>query len=140
MKLLFALLVPFLFLNCATKSTQKMQESTITYEAMSRGYYMKAEIIGNKMTVARDRDSGSVACLLSEKDIKELDKLFQEVNLKEIETYKSPTEKRFYDGAAIGTLNVSYHGQNYKTEAFDHGNPPVELEKFINKIVSFTEK
>lgn len=140
MKLLFALLVPFLFLNCATKSTQKMQESNITYEAVSRGFYMKAEIQGSKMTVVRDRNSEPVACVLSEKDIDELDKMFQEVNLKEIESYKGPTEKRFYDGDAIGTLNISYKGQNYKTEAFDHGNPPLELEKFINKIVSFTEK
>ena len=140
MRIIFAVIVSFFFMNCATKSTQKMQESNITYEAMTRGYYMKAEIQGNKMTVVRDRNSEPVACVLSENDLKELQKIFQEVNLKEIESYKAPTEKRFYDGAAIGTLNVSYQGQNYKTQAFDHGTPPVEIQAFINKIVSFTEK
>ena len=140
MRIIFALILPFFFLNCATKSTQKMQESNITYEAVTRGSYMKAEIQGNKMTVVRDRNSEPVACALSENDLNELDKMFQDVNLKEMESYKAPTEKRFYDGAAIGTLNVSYQGQNYKTQAFDHGTPPLELEDFINKIVSFTEK
>ncbi len=140
MKIIFALILPFFLLSCATKSTQKMQESNITYEAMSRGLFMKAEIKGNKMTVVRDRNSEPVACVLGENDLKELEKLFQEVNLKEMESYKAPTEKRFYDGAAIANLQVEFQGQNYKTQDFDHGTPPVELATFINKIVSLSEK
>lgn len=140
MKIIFALILPFFFLNCATKSTQKMEESTITYEALSRGFFMKAEVKGNKILVYKDRSSAAKECVLSDLDLKELDKLYQKVNLKEIESYKGPTEKRFYDGAAIATLNINYQGQNYKTVDFDHGNPPVELADFINKIVSFTEK
>lgn len=140
MRIIFALILPLFFLNCATKTTQKMQESSIVYEAVTRGFYMKAEIQGNKMTLVRDRNAEPVVCVLSEKDLNELDKMFQKVNLKDIELYKAPTEKRFYDGAAIGTLNVSYEGKNYNTQAFDHGNPPAEIAEFINKIVSFTEK
>ena len=140
MKIIFALILPFFLQSCATKSTQKMQESNITYEAMSRGLFMKAEIKGNKMTVVRDRNSEPVACVLGENDLKELDKLYQKINLKEIESYKAPTEKRFYDGAAIANLQVEFQGQNYKTQAFDHGNPPEEIAEFINKIVALTEK
>ena len=62
---------------------------------------------------------------------------FQAINLDEIQNLKSPTEKRFYDGAAIGTLRITYEGKLYETQAFDHGNPPLEIEKFVNKIVSF---
>lgn len=140
MRIIFALILPFFLISCGTKVTQKMQESTITYEALTRGFYMKAEIQGNKMTVVRDRNSEAKECVLSEMDLKELDKMFQEVSLENIETYKAPTEKRFYDGAAIATLNVDYQGKSYKTQAFDHGNPPVEIAAFITKIVSLTEK
>ena len=72
-----------------------MEESTITYEAVSRGYFMKAEVKGNKILVYKDRTSAAKECVLSDLDLKELDKLYQKVNLKEIESYKAPTEKRF---------------------------------------------
>ena len=140
MKFIFALILPLFLLSCGTKIAQKMEESTITYEAVSRGYFMKAEVKGNKILVYKDRTSAAKECVLSDLDLKELDKLYQKVNLKEIESYKAPTEKRFYDGAAIGNLTIVQNGQTYKTQAFDHGNPPVEIADFITKIVSFTEK
>lgn len=140
MKIIFALILPLFLLSCGPKVAQKMEESKISYEALSRGFYMKADIQGNKMLVFKDRTSATKECVLSDLDLKELDKLFQKINLKEIESYKSPTEKRFYDGAAIANLNIDYQGQNYKTQAFDHGNPPLELEVFINKIVLLSEK
>lgn len=140
MKFIFALILPLFLLSCGTKIAKKMEESTITYEAVSRGYFMKAEVKGNKILVYKDRTSAAKECVLSDLDLKELDKLYQKVNLKEIESYKAPTEKRFYDGAAIGNLTIVQNGQTYKTQAFDHGNPPVEIADFITKIVSFTEK
>lgn len=140
MRIVFALILPFFLLSCASKSAQKMQDSTVTYEAVSRGFFMKAEVKGNKILIYKDRNSAAKECVLSDLDLKELDKFYQKINLKEIESYKAPTEKRFYDGAAIATLNIDFQGQSYKTQAFDHGNPPVELADFINKIVSFTEK
>lgn len=140
MKIIFALILSFFLLSCGTKVTQKIQESTITYEAVSRGFFMKAEVQGNKILVYKDRSSAAKECVLSDLDLKELDKLYKEINLKEIESYKAPTEKRFYDGAAIGSLTIVHNGQTYKTQSFDHGNPPVEIANFITKIVSFTEK
>ena len=72
-------------------------------------------------------------------DLKDLSNLYQKVTLNDLNYYKAPTEKRFYDGAAIANLSVNYQGQVYNSQGFDHGNPPVEIADFINKIVSFTE-
>ena len=140
MKFLIALLFPFVLLSCSAKVTQKMEESTITYQAVSRGFYLKAQIQGNKMSLNTDRTSDAKGHVLSDFDLKELNTLYRKVNLKEIENFKAPTENRFYDGAAIANLTIDYQGQSYSSQGFDHGNPPAEIADFVNKIVSLTEK
>lgn len=125
--------------SCGPKMTQEVKESTITYQALSRGYFLNVEIQGNKMTIIRERESLGKDYVLSNADFKEISRLYQKVTLNELENYKVPTEKRFYDGAAIANLTVNYQGKVYNSQGFDHGNPPVEIAEFINKIVSFTE-
>lgn len=125
--------------SCAPQMSQEVKESTITYQALSRGFYLNVEIQGKKMQIIRGRNTPGKIYTLSNSDFKSLSKLFQKITLKELENYKAPTEKRFYDGAAIANLSVTYQGQVYSSQGFDHGNPPVEIADFVNKIVSFTE-
>ena len=140
MKKLFTFVLSvFLLSSCGPKMTQEVKESTITYQALSRGFYLNVEIKGDKMTIIRERQSLGKDYVLSNADFKEVSRLYQKVTLKELNDYKAPTEKRFYDGAAIGNLTVNYQGKIYNSQGFDHGNPPVEIAEFINKIVSFTE-
>ncbi|WP_432672314.1 hypothetical protein [Flavobacterium sp. SM2513] len=140
MKKIITFILSLVLLNsCGPKMTQEVKESTITYQALSRGYFLNVEIQGNKMTIIRQRESLGKDYILSNADFKEISRLYQKVTLKELNDYKAPTEKRFYDGAAIGNLTVNYQGKTYNTQGFDHGNPPVEIAEFINKIVSFTE-
>ena len=56
------------------------------------------------------------------------------INLDELANYKDPTQKRFYDGAAIANLKVMYKDKEYRTTDFDNGFPPVEIEKLVTKI------
>jgi hypothetical protein len=55
-------------------------------------------------------------------------------------TLKDPTQKRFYDGAAIADLKVRYQDKNYETVNFDHGFPPAEIENLVNKIVALADE
>jgi hypothetical protein len=57
-----------------------------------------------------------------------------------LSTYKDPTQKRVYDGAAIAELIINYKEKEYQTKNFDHGYPPVEIEKFVNKLVSLVKE
>lgn len=129
----------FVLIGCGPKMTQEVEQSTITYQALSRGFYLNVEIKGNKMTIIRERESLGKDYVLSNTDFKEISRLYQKVKLNDLNSYKAPTEKRFYDGAAIANLTVNYQGKVYNSQGFDHGNPPVEIAEFINKIVSFTE-
>ena len=54
----------------------------------------------------------------------------------EIPKLKSPTKERFHDGAAIAKLTITIKGKSYQTPDFDHGVPPVEIQKFIETINS----
>ena len=138
-KLFFFFLLLVLWSSCGVKMTQELTESTVVYQALSRGYYLNVEIHGDKLTISHERESAGKEYVLNTQDYKDISNLYQKVILKELENYNGPTEKRFYDGAAIANLSVNYKGEIYNSKSFDHGNPPVEIEAFINKIVAFTE-
>jgi hypothetical protein len=153
--LLFALAFAFMSCNCqknAVKSASDQSKATtmnqvielpkLEYEANTRGFYQKITIENKKVTVSSDREAKGKGetTSISDADLKELVAAFQSIKLNDLASFKDPTQKRFYDGAAIANLKVSKDGKEYQTTDFDHGFPPVEIEKFINKIVSFGKK
>ena len=77
---------------------------------------------------------------ISDKDWKEIIGYFEKINLEKLPTLKDPTQKRFYDGAAIANLKVRYQDKNYETTDFDHEFPPAEIEKLVNKLVSLAKE
>jgi hypothetical protein len=150
--LLFALAFAFMSCNCqknAVESTSGQSKETtmsqlpkLEYEANTRGFYQKITIENKMVTVSSDRDSQGKGetTSLSDTDLKELVAAFQSIKLNDLATFKDPTQKRFYDGAAIANLKVSKDGKDYQSTDFDHGFPPVEIEKLVNKMVSFGKK
>jgi len=64
---------------------------------------------------------------------------FQQVNLKDLASLKDPTQKRFYDGAAVAHLKVRYQKTDYETVDFDHGNPPAAIEKLVTKLIAIAK-
>jgi hypothetical protein len=52
---------------------------------------------------------------------------------------KAPTEKRLFDGAAIANLKITKQGKTFESQSFDHGYPPAEIEKVVNKMLSFVK-
>ena len=84
-----------------------------------------------------------ICCLkinISDTDWAELVKAFGKINLDEIPKLKDPTQKRFYDGAAIANLKIKSQDKEYETTDFDHGHPPAEIEKLVNKIVALAKE
>lgn len=139
MKFLIVFLSLFLAKGCDKELSQEMKAAQIEYSAVSRGYYLNISVADEKMNITRKRDDLGKNYNLTEKDWKELADLYKFVKLKDIPRYKAPSEKRFYDGAAIATFRVTYDGQTYESQGFDHGNPPAEIAGIVNKLVSFAE-
>ena len=135
------LLTVFLGKSCDNVAQNDIKKATIQYTANTRGFYQRIVIINQKATVSRDRDEKEIPTevIISDEDWKELVGYFQKINLDEIPTLKDPTQKRFYDGAAIANLKIRYQEKNYETTDFDHGYPPAAIEKLVNKIVSLAK-
>lgn len=132
-------LAVFLGKGCSQETQNDLENTVLEYTANTRGFYEKITI-QNKMvyisTIRNEKGLGEGKAI-SDTDWKELVSLFDKVDLEQLATYKDPTQKRFYDGAAIAQLIVKHQEKEYQTITFDHGDPPVEIAEFITKITSF---
>lgn len=141
MKLL-SLLILTLFLgkSCDGEAQKNIETAQLVYTANSRGFHQEISIENHIAIIKNDRKGKAIETKISDKDWKELVQLFKEVNLDEIKDLKSPTEKRFYDGAAIANLKINYEGKSYESQSFDHGFPPDKIKKIVTKINSFAKQ
>ena len=112
----------------------------IAYEANTRGFYQKITIENQQVFISTDREGTAVPVSkkISEADWKAITALFSEIDLESLAHLKGPSEKRFYDGAAIAHLEIRYKDKEYNTPNFDHGFPPESLKKLVDQIVSLT--
>jgi hypothetical protein len=143
MKILSLLfLTIFLGKGCDSAKAQDIQSAVIEYTANTRGFYQKITVKDQMVTVSKDRDGNDkpVPVKISDADWNELVDCFKKVELDSLAKLKAPTEKRFYDGAAIADLKITYKDKTYESTSFDHGFPPKEIKKFVNRITSFAKK
>jgi len=132
----------FLGKGCDDQQKQDIDTAVIEYVANSRGFYQKITVEKQTVTVSSDRSGRekTVPTKISDDDWKDLVNCFKKVELDSLPKLKAPTEKRFYDGAAIANLKITYKDTVYETTSFDHGFPPKEIKKFVNRITSFAKK
>jgi hypothetical protein len=143
MKLLSMILLSLcLGKGCSSQTNKDLKDTAVEYTASTRGFYMKISIKDQMLSVSKDRNASNPATKtkITDADWEELIESFKIIDLKSISTLKSPTEKRYYDGAAIGNLKVNYKDKEYESSAFDHGFPPEQIKKFVDKINSFVKK
>ncbi len=132
----------FLSKSCSQESKKDITNTTIEYVANTRGFYQKTIIKNQMISISKDRDEkgNGETTTISNEDWKTLIGYFETLDLDSLATYKDPTQKRFYDGAAIANLKIVYKEKEYMTTDFDHEFPPVEIEKLVNKIVLLGKK
>jgi len=134
MKLIsYILFTLFLSKGCVNQPKQDFSKSILTYTAETRGYYMQITIEDKELRISKDRETRlpSVRIPLTAADQKKVLAMVKAIDVPNLSQLKAPTEKRFYDGAAIGNLSVTHNGETYGTAGFDHGNPPVEIEQLV---------
>jgi ABC-type uncharacterized transport system ATPase subunit len=128
--------------GCSQEAKNDIANTKIVYTANTRGFYQKLTVQDQEISVSRERDLSDkgVTSKISDADWKELVGYFKKIKLDSLSTYKDPTQKRVYDCAAIAKLIINYQEKEYQTKNFDHGYPPVEIEKFVNKLVSLVKE
>jgi len=140
MKLISCFLLSlFLSKGCVNQPKQDFSKSTLTYTAETRGFYMQITIEDKELRITKNRETRlpSVQLTLTKEQQKKVLSYLKAIDVAQLAQLKAPTEKRFYDGAAIGNLSVSHNGETYGTAGFDHGNPPVEIEQLVTFMNAF---
>lgn len=129
----------FLVSSCGTvKSTNVTGLSNdealvIQYEANTRGFYQKLTVQNHTISASEDRNGveNPIVQKISDLDWKALMFEVNKIDLENLQNLVAPTEKRFYDGAAIASLKITYKTKTYETKSFDHGFPPLEIQKVV---------
>ncbi|MEG2102173.1 MAG: hypothetical protein RRY99_11765 [Flavobacterium sp.] len=134
------LLTLFIGTSCSSQKKADMTKTQVEYTAVSRGIYKKIIVQNKTATVTNSRNAEAVEIKIDEAKWKQIAAEFSKINLENIPNLKAPTEKRFYDGAAIGNLKVTQNQKTYETKGFDNGFPPKEIEKLVNLLVDFAKE
>jgi hypothetical protein len=136
----FLLLTIFIAAGCSSQKKTDMTSTVIEYSAMSRGYYKNIVVQNQTVSVTNKRDAEAIENKIDKADWDKIVAEFEKINLESIPTLKAPTEKRFYDGAAIGNLKITQNQKTYETPGFDNGFPPKEIEKLVNLLTDFAKE
>ncbi|PBJ11448.1 hypothetical protein [Flavobacterium sp. ACN6] len=134
------LLTLFIATGCCSQKKVDMTSTQIEYSAHSRGYFKSILVENKSVSVTSKRDASPVKSNIDDAKWNKIVDAFSKVNLDSLSTLKAPTDKRTYDGAAIGNLKIIQNQKTYETQGFDNGFPPKEIEKLVNLLVDFAKE
>ena len=119
-------------------NNENYETLVIQYEANTRGFYQKLIVQNHSISSTNDRNGvkAPIVQKISDADWNALISEFNKVDLDGLPNLKAPTEKRFYDGAAIAGLKITFKGKTFETMNFDHGFPPMEIQKLVEIVNS----
>jgi hypothetical protein len=117
---------------------QKRQDTiTITYEAVSRGFFEEISISNNSLTICNDINRKDYKNYkLSEENWNTCLELLSKIDLDSLPKLKSPTSYRHIDGAAHATLIIKDGNKKIRSNTFDHGHPPKEIKELVEKLLT----
>lgn len=122
-------------------SSDMSYHKAIVYQTSARGAFEYLSISKETITISEDRNLQKMAHYsCSENDWEVLNNLIEQVDLETLHTLNVPSNLRMSDAAAEATLAIQIGDVQYMTPAFDHGNPPKEIETLVNKVLSVKEK
>lgn len=139
MKHVFLLLSLLLFQKECSPSKINQNNLVLEYITQSRGAY--SCFIINKKTISKINRRGAKP---KNKPCREADwgkiiKTLKTVDVENVPHFKAPSEKRLFDGAAIAKLKITYNGNVYQSQSFDHGNPPKEIAALVKEMLSISK-
>ena len=141
MKYILITLGLFVIMSCtAQQKSASAEVSSIEYLAQTRGYELKIEA-NSKIVSFLEKGEAHKNALTSIKtaDWEEFQTLIGELDLKNIDKLKAPTQGSHVDRAAMASINIIIGNTEYRSITFDHGNPPAELVALTNKLLSFAK-
>jgi len=131
-------------INC---NTVKSSESTMNEDKIETGKLSVQRISLSErtrgtdriFTITSDKVETNMNGNIKEKSLsadtwKMISNKIEEIDLNEIESYISPTTKRYSDAALSSVITVEKDGKMYTSSDFDSGNPPQQLKDLYQTI------
>lgn len=123
--------------NSQQENKMQNEELTISYERMTRGFYEKIWITKNTVSVTNDRNLTDVkTATIDNESWNKLLSMLGDVDVNTLSQLEAPTKDHQFDGAAMATLEIDKNKEIYKTNIFDHGNPPQSIKAIVDKVLS----
>ena len=119
---------------------QQQEDVTIEYTAVSRGYYKEVLIKNAMITVKNGRDAKVISKACSDEQWNAMMKELKSIDVTSLSKLEAPTQKRFYDGAAIANFKITIKDSTYQTPAFDDGIPPIEIKVICDQILEISSE
>lgn len=118
---------------------QAMNLQTIKLQKVTRGNSSLLQITPSEITKTQEVLGGqgeAVATKIKAENWQKIGELISKINLNEMANWEAPTQERFHDGARITTLEIQANGEVYSSQAFDEGQPPVQLKELYDYLES----
>tara|TARA_R100000935_G_C2802048_1_gene150946 strand:- start:59 stop:454 length:396 start_codon:yes stop_codon:yes gene_type:complete len=123
-----------------SKNNEQNKDISFTYERMTRGSRANYTLTKEEIKVVEFMGSETKTSeKMNSKDWENLLEKIQEIDVPNISKLKPPSDKRTFDGAAHAILTIKKGDEVYKTNSFDHGNPPAELKSLVKAILRLGE-
>lgn len=123
------------------EQTMNQDKITFEYKAVSRGFYLNVYLsnVENILLVTTHPDMKPSKQTYSTEAWNALVAEMKKIDLKSLDSIEAPSKSHQYDGAAIAYVKIEVNNNTYKTMAFDHGNPPEEINTLVKILLSFAE-
>ncbi|MFW2375594.1 MAG: hypothetical protein ACN4ES_03535 [Cellulophaga baltica] len=139
-KFLILLFLIVLVSSCGIQQKERVQEpSKISYTAQSRGFRKNVLITKTTITVTNEGENTYEKINYDAARWIELCHLITVIDLNKLKEYKGTTEASAVDRALIAHLEIETNAIMYRSNGFDHDNPPKELKAIIDKILAMSE-
>lgn len=140
MKIILFLLFPILMAETCSQNKYQDKDITLTYETIKRGSRENYTLTKDEIIVVKNTgDETKVSDKITSNDWEYLMDKMKEIEVAKINQIKPPSDKRTFDGAAHAIITIKVGEKVYKSNSFDHGNPPPELKSLVKAILRLGE-
>ena len=140
MKISFLVLIMMFFStnNCSKQEIDSVE--SFTYETFTRGSSTMYTVTPDKIQVkSTGLNSNENSNNITREQWTSLVNTAQNINVSEMNKLKAPSDSRASDAALHAILSVRKNDTIYKTNSFDHGNPPAEVKPLVEAILRLAE-
>lgn len=131
------LLVIVAFFGCASSALKNQEKDVaIHYKAVTRGRSVEVTVNKDSVLASDSRAGLKASTAINKQDWEKILQLLNKVKLDGMQGLEAPSSKRMYDGALSAALEVTVKDKAYRSNGFDHGNPPAEIAPLVAELLN----